>query len=209
MTSFLKLYFVVGPRDCGDRPWLDVVAEALAGGVTCLQLRDKHMGDEAFLEAAIALKQVAKPFNVPVLLNDRCHLVVAAGADGAHVGQDDADILKARGYVGSDGILGLSVGSDEEMLTHDPKLVDYLGIGPAFATTTKSDAGAPLGPEGVAALVAQTSSPCVAIAGITKDNAGMLNQTGVQGVAVVSALSKAHDAKAAAQDLDKAFDLKT
>ena len=207
MSAYLKLYFVVGPKDCGDRPWLEVVRQALEGGVTCLQLRDKHMSDADFLAAAIAMKAVALPFDVPVLLNDRCHLVQPAGADGAHVGQDDADIVKARQDIGPRGILGLSVGSDEEMKTHDPALVDYLGIGPAFLTTTKSDAGEPLGPDGVAALVAQTKTPCVAIAGINQTNAAELAATGVQGVAVVSAISKAPDAKAATQDLDKAFNL--
>ncbi|RDD63670.1 thiamine phosphate synthase [Ferruginivarius sediminum] len=201
----LSLYLVVGAGDTGSRPLEEVVLAAVAGGVTLVQLREKNASTRAMLERAKRLKVLLVPRGVPLIVNDRVDVALAAGADGVHLGQDDMPPADARRLVGEHMVLGLSVGDENEAETADPALVDYIGIGPAFATGTKADAGSAIGPDGVAALRRRVALPAVAIGGITAANAVALRDSGVEGIAVVSAICAAEDPKSAARELRAAF----
>lgn len=201
----LSLYLVVGAGDTGERPLEEVVLRAVEGGVSLVQLREKSTPTRAMLERARRLKALLASRKVPLIVNDRVDVALAAGADGVHLGQDDMPLADARRLVGADMLLGLSVGDEAEARTADPALVDYIGVGPAFATGTKADAGAAIGPEGVAALRRKVGLPGVAIGGIDAGNAGLLAGTGIEGIAVVSAICAAADPTAAARTLRQAF----
>jgi thiamine-phosphate pyrophosphorylase len=197
----LSLYLVVGEGDTDGRDVVAVVAAAVRGGVTCVQLREKTATTRRFLDLAETVKAVLDPMGVPLIVNDRADVLLAVGAAGLHLGQDDLPPEVARRIVGPDMILGLSAGDLQEARTADPALVDYVGIGPAYATGTKADAGAAIGPGGVRAVRAAVGLPSVAIGGIQAGNAAEVMQSGVEGIAVVSAIAGAPDPEAAARQL--------
>ncbi len=201
LAKILPLYLVIGPDNCPPGTWLAVARQALEGGVTCLQYRDKTSDEARFLANARALVDLARPFGVPVLLNDRLALVGPAGAQGAHIGQDDGSPKDARDCLGEDAILGLSVGSLTELKTHDPLMVDYLGVGPAFSTTTKADSGDAIGPDGISSILKCTTTPAVAIGGITTDSIRYLFGLGLFGVALITFITKNPDPKRASLDI--------
>lgn len=187
------------------RSLVDVVAAAVRGGATMVQLREKHASTRAFLEEARALKALLAPLGVPLIVNDRVDIALAAGADGVHVGQSDLPIEAVRALVGPGEILGLSITAAAELARADAGAADYLGIGPVYAQTTKADATPPLGVEGFAALRRLTARPVMAIGGIGMANAGALAEAGADGVAVVSAIMAADDCEAVARALTRAF----
>lgn len=189
---------------CG-RTNLDIVRAAVKGGVTMVQLREKEIEEQAFVKEAKALKKFLASLNIPLIINDNVDVALESGADGVHLGQDDMAPAEARRILGREAIIGLSVGSVEEMALFDPAVVDYVGIGPAFATTTKTNAGAALGVEGIRKLRKMISVPCVAIGGINQSNAADIMQSGVDGIAVVSAICAADDPEKAAMALKAAM----
>lgn len=201
----LTLYLVLGPRDTGKRPFEEVVLRAVEGGVTLVQYRDKSAPTREQVENARRLKALLAPRGVPLIVNDRVDVALAVRADGVHLGAEDMSPVDARRLLGGDMILGLSVGDVKEARAADPSLVDYVGIGPAFATGSKADAGAAIGPEGVEKLRRKVELPSVAIGGISVENAGQLRSTGIQGIAVVSAICAAEAPGAAARRLRRAF----
>jgi thiamine-phosphate pyrophosphorylase len=195
----LSLYLVIGPDTTMGRPLSEVVLAAIDGGVTVVQLRQKRGTTRAFVEEARALMALLRPLGVPLIVNDRVDVALAASADGVHVGQDDMCPADVRRLVGPSSIVGLSVTNLAEAHAVDATLVDYVGIGPVFATPTKPDAAPPLGLVGAAELCRALRVPAVAIGGIDCDNVGHVRAVGVQGVAVVSAIgSAAHPGEAAA-----------
>lgn len=197
----LGLYFVTDPAMPGARGLPAVVEAALKGGITMLQLRDKEASDEDFLAMARTLAPMARAAVVPFLLNDRPHLVDAAGADGVHIGQEDTAPAEARRIIGPDRLLGLSVETPVLAAAVDPELVDYAGIGPVQATDTKPDHRTPLGLDGLAAAYAACPVPAVAIGGVGSGNAASIMKCGVDGIAVVSAICAAPDPEAAARTI--------
>lgn len=197
----LDLYLVLGADDTGRRPFEEVVLAAIDGGVTLVQLREKAASTRVVLEHALRLKALLEPRGVPLIVNDRIDVAMAAGAAGVHLGQDDMPPAIARRLVGERMLIGLSVGNAAEADGADPEVVDYVGIGPVFETGTKADAGAALGPDRTASLRRRVGLPSVAIGGIQADNAGELAGTGLEGIAVVSAICAADDPKRAAQRL--------
>jgi thiamine-phosphate pyrophosphorylase len=201
----LSLYLVVGAGDTRGRDLETVVRAAVAGGVTVVQLREKAAATRDMLARAQRLKALLDPLGVPLIVNDRLDVALAVGAAGVHLGQDDMPPDLARPLLGPGPILGLSVSDADEARTADPAQVDYVGIGTAFETGTKADAGAAIGPEGVRRLRAQVGLPSVAIGGIHAGNAAQLGGTGVEGIAVVSAIAGADDPEAAARELRRAF----
>jgi len=205
----LRLYLVLGSQDCAGRSLSDIVAEAVAGGVTLVQLREKGADSRRVAELARALVTLLRPSGVPLIVNDDLEATLASGAAGLHVGQDDAPPASVRRRLPPDRILGLSVGNAAEAATADPALVDYVGLGPVFATPTKGDAGQPLGLAGLAALRHLVPAlPAVAIGGIKLAQAAQVMAAGVEGLAVVSAIAGAADPRAAAQALRQAIDHK-
>ena len=186
------------------RDVVDVCRRAVAGGATALQLR--HKGAMPHELAALARALVAA-LPVPVLVNDRVDVALAAGAAGAHLGQEDPPLTALRPQVPAGFVLGLSVGSRAEADRVRDWPADYWSVGPCYATTNKADAGTPLGTLGFAALarLAPAGVPVIAIGGITAATAGALAKVGAAGIAVIGAVLGASDPESAARALRSAF----
>ncbi len=199
----LSLYLVIGSADTGGRPVAEVVDKALAGGVTLVQLREKTMSDGDMTGLARDLKTRLSPHGVPLIVNDRLAVALAAEAEGLHLGQDDLVPAEARRALGPGRILGVSAGNVAEARIADPALVDYVGVGPAYATGSKADAGAAIGPAGLRRMRARLKLPMVAIGGIGVTQVAEVMATGVDGVAVVSAICGAPDPAKAARALGR------
>jgi thiamine-phosphate pyrophosphorylase len=201
----LSLYLVTDREQCARLGIERVVAEAVAGGVTLVQLRDDDTPDAELVEIARRLRAVLEPSRVPLIVNNRIDVALAAGAAGAHVGQADAPPAAARARLGPDAILGLSITHPVQLAAVPPSKVDYLGVGPVFATRTKPDAAPPLGLVGLAATRAATSLPIIAIGGVDHVNAADVLRAGADGIAVVSAICAASDPRVAASRLASAL----
>lgn len=201
-TFDLSLYLVLDPDLCGGAEgMLRTTEEALECGVTIVQLRAPTWKKRALAACARDLLEMLRPRGIPLIINDHADVAAAVGADGLHVGQDDLSPADARRIIGPDMILGLSAGNMDEVRGADPALVDYLGIGPVWATATKKDAGEAIGLEGLASLRTSTPLPVVAIGGIGTSNAADVMRTGVDGIAVVSAICGQASPKAATENL--------
>jgi thiamine-phosphate pyrophosphorylase len=200
------LYLVTDPVLAGGRPLAEVVAAAVKGGATLVQLRDKEAGGRTLLEQARSLKALLDPLGVALIVNDRVDVAAAAGAAGCHVGQSDLPAAAARALLGPEPILGVSLDRVEQIAEVDPEIVDYVAHGPFAATATKPDAGAPVGAAGLAAVRARTRLPLVAIGGIDDRNAGEAVRAGADGIAVVSAIVAAADPEAASRQLMRAVE---
>lgn len=198
--GYLRLYLVTD----GSRGMAPVVREAVAGGVTAVQLRDPAATARQLREAAGVLLDVLAGTGVPLFVNDRLDVALAAGAQGTHLGQDDLPVAEARRLAGPGHLLGWSAADETELapLAGWPEgTVDYVGVGPVRATPTKPDAGQPVGLDGLARACRHTPLPCVAIGGIDATNAHQAVAAGAAGVAVVSAICAAPDPRAAAAEL--------
>jgi thiamine-phosphate pyrophosphorylase len=202
----LTLMLVTDPAMTVARGLIPTVLEAVAGGVTIVQLRDKGADDATKTAAAIALRDALAPSRVPLIVNDRPSVALAAGAAGAHIGQDDGNPAAARALLGRDALIGLSVTNAAEVAMVDPGVVDYVGLGPAIASATKADAAPAIGIDGLAAIGARLPVPFIAIGGIIEDNAGEMIRAGAAGVAVVSAICAADDPRAAARRIRNAME---
>ncbi len=200
----LALYLVTDPIMCAQRGLVDTVLQAIEGGVTLVQLRDKYASDDELYHIACELKE-AVDGRVPLLMNDHVQLAKKAGLDGAHIGQSDMSVTQARQILGDDAWLGLSVNTLAEAMALDSAKIDYLGLGPVFATATKQNHAPPIGIQGVAQLAKCSHLPNVAIGGIKAEHAPALKQTGIVGICAVSAICAASQPKQAAQALYQAF----
>lgn len=192
-----------------DRSWLkpgeklsDVCREILEHGATFLQLREKELDQEAFLKEAEELKELCAQFGVPFVVNDSVETAVRAGADGVHVGQSDIKGRDIRAMIGPDRILGISAGTVEEARAAEKAGADYIGVGAVFDTSTKKDARN-LSVEKLREISSSVSIPVVAIGGINRTNVGELSGSGVDGIAVISALFGAERPGEAAAELAK------
>ena len=189
-----------------DRAWLegralpDVVEEVLANGATFLQVREKGMDHDAFLAEASILKEQAARYHVPFVVNDSVEVALACGADGVHVGQSDIQGRDIRALIGPDRILGISANTVDTAVAAQKAGADYIGVGAVFGTTTKKDAKN-LTVEQLRAICSAVDIPVVAIGGISADNILALRGSGVDGVAVVSAIFAQPDPGAAAKRL--------
>ncbi|MGF1611281.1 MAG: thiamine phosphate synthase [Kiloniellales bacterium] len=202
----LTLYLVAGSDAVAGRDLVQVVEAALRGGVTLVQLREKQGPREAMIASARALKAMLDRHRVPLIVNDDLEVTLAVDAAGLHLGQEDMDPAEARAALGPDRIIGLSAGNAAEAARVDPAVVDYAGVGPAYVTGSKADAGDAIGLPGLSELRARLALPLVAIGGITAANAAEVMTTGVNGVAVVSAICAASDPEAAARALRRAVE---
>ena len=200
-AKYYELCLVTDRALAGGRAVADVVAAAVKGGVTMVQLREKTATTRAFVEQARALQRLLAPLQVPLLINDRIDVALAARADGAHVGQRDMPIALARQLLGPKAIIGLSITARGELDGEGVALADYLGVGPIFAQATKLDATPPLGLDGLAEIRCATRKPIVAIGGMAAANAATVRAAGADGIAVVSAIMGAADPMAAAAAL--------
>lgn len=206
MTDY-SIYLVTDTQMCGAEGVAWTVARAIDGGVTLVQVRDRDADDATFLQIARDVVAVCAPRGVPVLLNDRVHLVAEAGAQGAHIGQGDLPVPEARAALGRDAILGLSISSAAQLADALSlgEQIDYLGIGPVWAQQTKLDAAPPIGLDGLGMLVAASPWPTVAIGGVNADNLGDVRLAGCDGGAVVSAVCGTAEPATAARNLVRAW----
>jgi thiamine-phosphate pyrophosphorylase len=200
------LYLVTDPELGRGRSLVEIVGAAVTGGVTLVQLRDKRADGRVLLEQARALKALLDPHGIPLIVNDRIDVALAAGAAGCHVGQSDLPAEDARAILGPDAIIGLSIDALDQARAVDSEHVDYVAHGPFAATGTKPDAGAPVGARGIAAVRELSALPLVAIGGIDAGNAADAIRAGADGIAVVSAIVAAADPEAAARELRAVID---
>ncbi|MGB9906706.1 MAG: thiamine phosphate synthase [Candidatus Saccharicenans sp.] len=196
----LTLYLVTDRRLAGNRPLTDLVQQAVAGGVTVVQLREKDCSSRQYLELALALKKILPP-EIPLIINDRLDVALAAAADGLHLGQSDLPPEVARRYLEPGAIIGLTVENPEQLAEAENLPVDYLAISPIFLTPTKTDTGPAWGLQGLVQARKLTRRPLLAIGGINETNVAEVIKAGADGVAVVSAICAAPDPELAARKL--------
>ncbi|TCP40409.1 thiamine phosphate synthase [Rhodovulum marinum] len=196
----LSVYFVT-PDGAPDA----LVLAAVRGGATMVQLRDKHAPDAAMIARARRLRARLAPLGVPLIVNDRLRVALAAAADGLHIGQSDGDPARIRAALGPRAILGLSIETGAQLAALSPGVVDYIGVGPVRATATKPDHAAPLGLDGLARIVRAAPVPAVAIGGVGAADIPDLKSAGCAGLAVVSAISAAPDPEQAARTLARTW----
>ena len=205
--SDLRLYAVTDRRALPVGVTLaQAVEAALVGGVTCLQLREKEASAGGILTLASTLLPLCRARRVPLLINDRVDIALAAGADGVHLGQDDLPLPEARTLLGPDRILGATAHTVDEALRAQAEGADYLGVGAMFPTGTKTDT-VPTSADTLKAICAAVSIPVVAIGGVTAQNLPTLAGTGIAGAAVVSAIFSQGDLTVAARTLRTTADL--
>ncbi len=211
MKIDLTCYLVTDTAQCGTRGLAKTVRAALPGGVTVVQLREPDAPDDVVVARGRELREELLGTGVPLLIDDRVHLVHEIGADGAHIGQSDMDPEEARRLLGPGLLLGLSVGTVEqaEMARDVAHLIDYVGVGPVWLTSTKPSAKIALGLDGLARVVAAAPRPAVAIGGIDAARTAGIPLTGAAGIAIVSAICAADDPGAAARELRTAWDSNT
>ncbi|EJA7358032.1 thiamine phosphate synthase [Vibrio alginolyticus] len=178
-----------------------VVRKAVEGGVTMVQVREKHGDVRAFIERAQAVKDILKDTDVPLIINDRVDVALAVDADGVHLGQSDMPANIARELIGPNKILGLSIENEEQLAEAGYLPIDYIGLSAIFATPTKTNTKKHWGIDGLKMALETTSLPIVAIGGINESNIPQLSATGVHGLALVSAICHAEDPKAASEYL--------
>ncbi len=196
-----SLYLVTDRALAAPKTIEEVVAAAIAGGVSVVQLREKDTSTLDFLLLARRLLNILRPAGVPLIINDRLDVALAAGADGVHLGQTDLPCREARQIMGPGAIIGLSVETIKQARQAEELDLDYLAASPVFATPTKTDAAPPWGLAGLTALRKQTSRPLIAIGGINRTNVEAVLRAGADGIAVVSAICAAGDPAAEAREL--------
>ena len=201
LRGMLRLYLVTDPELCSQHGLLETVRDAVRGGVTAVQLRDKTATTSALVKMGRDIATGLADTGVPLIVNDNVEAAIAIGADGLHVGQGDMKVDKARRLIGPDMLVGLSCETVEDARMTDPAIVNYIGVSPVFATPTKTDHSLAVGIEGLRAIAAATPVPKVAIGGLKSHHFEAIFENGADGVAVVSAICGQPDAEAAASAL--------
>ena len=196
------LIFVTDDSIRDDNSFFAILEAALKGGATIIQLREKSCDTATFYKRAIRCKKLCDTFKIPLIINDRLDIALAIDADGVHIGQTDMPYDVARRLMGNSKIIGLSVSNTEQAEKKDAQAADYIGISPIFSTNTKTtDLARSLGIAGLKAIRELYSKPIVCIGGIHKNNTKEIIDNGANGIAVVSAISKAEDPEAATKEL--------
>lgn len=197
----LSLYLVTDRSLSLGRPLEYIVKEAIEGGVTMVQLREKECSSAEFYHLAVSLKKLLEPYKIPLIINDRLDIALACDAEGLHIGQSDLPYSVARKIMGNDKIIGLSVENIQDVIDANELDVDYIGISPVFDTNTKTDTSTALGIEGVREITKISVHASVGIGGINQSNTKDIIQAGANGISVVSAIMSADDPKQAAATL--------
>lgn len=193
--KYMQLYAVTDRAWTGKQTLLEQVESAIMGGATCVQLREKELGDEEFLAEAIEMKSLCASYGVPLFINDNVEVAIKCGADGIHVGQEDMAAAKVREKVGDSMMIGVSAHSVEEAIKAVENGADCLGVGAMFATSTKEVKGI-LPKEMLRDICVAVDVPVVAIGGVGEHNLAELSGTGIAGVAIVSDIFSADDIEA-------------
>ena len=196
----MQLYAVTDRMWTGKQTLMEQVEDALKGGATCVQLREKELDEETFLQEAIEMKELCEKYGVPFIVNDNVDIAIKCKADGIHVGQKDMEAGNVRALVGKGMIIGVSTQNVEQAIAAEKAGADYLGVGAMFSTTTKLDARE-VTYEMAKKITDAVDIPVVAIGGINKKNMLELKGTGVDGVALVSAIFGAENIEAECKEL--------
>ena len=199
-----SVYLVTDRRNKTDEEFLNIIEEAIKGGTTIVQLREKTASTKEFYELALRVKEITSRYGVPLLINDRIDIALAVDSEGVHIGQDDMPADIAREIIGEDKILGVSASTVEEAKKADIDSADYIGSGAVFPTATKDDADS-VSKEELKEIVDSIDIPVVAIGGITVENANTLKGSGIAGFSVVSAIMSAEDPKEASRKLKEIY----
>ena len=198
-----SLYLVTDRSLSRGRTSAEIVGAAVRGGVTCVQLREKHCSTREFIQEARSLQPLLQQQRIPLIINDRLDVALAIGADGIHLGQSDMALADARRLVGKKMIIGISAENLDDAILAEQEGADYIGISPVFATNTKADTAAPLGLEGIRRIRRAVMIPLVGIGGINGGNIRDIVCAGADGVAVVSAIVSADCPETAAAELKR------
>lgn len=193
-----KLYLVTDRKIIGERDFLWAIEQAILGGATIVQLREKDLSTLQFYTVARDVKELTSKYNIPLIINDRLDIALAVDADGLHIGQDDMPLEIARKLLGKDKIIGLSTSTIEEAKLAEEQGADYIGVGAIFPTTTKNDADA-VSLEQLKQIKDSVKIPVVAIGGINEENYRLPMSCGIDGIAVISAILSKRDIKAATE----------
>lgn len=199
----LLLYAVTDGRWLGERALSDIVRDALNGGATLIQLREKKLDRSVFLEEAIRVREICEIYDVPLIINDDAEIALVCGAQGVHLGQADEGPKAVRHRLGPEKIIGVSVRTPQQARAAQAAGADYLGVGAVFGTRTKTDA-VPVSPETIRAICRSVQIPVVAIGGIDRSNASLLKGTGISGIAVIRDLFAHPDIEGSARALKAA-----
>lgn len=202
----LSLYLVTNNSE-DEEKFLNIIEESLKGGVSVVQLREKKAETLDFYNLALKVKEITQKYNVPLIINDRIDIALAIDADGVHVGQSDMPAKTARSMIGEDKILGVSAANIKEAKKAQRDSADYIGVGAVYPTNTKDDATSVPKKE-LKEIVKSVDIPVVAIGGITQENTHELNDCGIDGLSVVSAIMEAKNPKIASKNLLKEFKAK-
>ena len=206
--ELLKLYFICGTTTCLGKDLYTVVEDALKGGITLFQFREKGKGaleGKEKLELAIKLQNICKKYNVPFIVNDDIELALEIDADGVHVGQDDLGVDEIRKLM-PNKIIGLSIGNEEELKQSKVEYVDYVGVGPVYVTQSKDDAGGAIGYEGLELMRRLLPQmPLVAIGGIQTQHIKDVMKTNVDGVSIISAISYSDNIEKTVREMNEQF----
>lgn len=203
--NMLALYAITDRKCIGDRGLEYSVEQALSGGATMIQLRDKEVDFDTLCKEADSLLKICQKYNAPLIINDNADVVIKTGADGVHLGQNDMELVKAREILGKDKIIGSSARTIELAQKAEQSGADYIGCGAVFGTLTKADAKY-IGTQRLKEICTSLSIPVVAIGGVNAGNISQLEGCKISGVAVVSALFGAENVYTSAQELRKLAD---
>lgn len=194
------LYVITDHIPETDRNPVIIAQAALEAGARIIQLREKYASARQLLSWARQIKELTQTRSALLIINDHVDIAMACGADGIHLGQDDLPAEEARKLLGSQAIIGVSAETDQEALEAEAAGANYLGVGPMFTTATKSDAGAPIGPERLRTIKQQVRIPVFGIGGINLTNFREVLEAGADGICVISAISRAPDIRAAVRE---------
>lgn len=207
MKLDLSLYLVTDKRNKTDDEFLEIIEEAIKGGTTVVQIREKEGETLDFYNLALKVKEITSKYNVPLIVNDRIDVALAIKSEGVHIGQTDMPADVARSLIGDEMILGVSASTVEEARKAEKDGADYIGTGAVFPTTTKDDAPS-ITKDDLKEVTGSINIPTVAIGGITLENASELAGTGIAGISVVSAIMNSKDPKTASENLLKIYNEK-
>ncbi len=199
-----SVYLVTDRRNKTDEEFLNIIEEAIKGGTTIVQLREKTASTKEFYDLALRVKEITSRYGVPLLINDRIDIALAVDSEGVHIGQDDMPADIAREIIGEDKILGVSASTVEEAKKAEKDSADYIGSGAVFPTATKDDADS-VSKEELKEIVDSIDIPVVAIGGITVENASTLKGSGIAGFSVVSAIMSSEDPKEASKKFKEIY----
>lgn len=203
MAIDYSLYLIIDRSFLNGRNLKKCIEDAIKGGVTLIQIREKDASTREFFEVAKEIQEITSKYNIPLIINDRVDIALTIDADGVHLGQNDMPIALARKILGPDKIIGISAGNLKEAMEAQNNGADYVGLGPVFYTGTKKDADDPIGLHRLKDIVQNITIPSVAIGGINKENTTSILEAGVDGISVISAILGSENIEKASEELSR------